>query len=153
MNMKFTFSTYVAPAAYGHPERTCRTLSAADGVHRRYSACFYALLTEVFEDSVDQALDMVEQIEERKLPSTFIGGNVWEIEIRHENVEFISDVEPGIVDGVQNVFSFNEFKWVLLAWREFLKMKNFNPASYEFIVPNTLPPKAHGVHGSLLMRV
>lgn len=136
----FNFYFYDLPSAFGHPTRIVRDLGASDGPSGRYAMYFHALAMSVVKDNVEEIVTAILKVERGQLPMHEFGDVGWVIRVTQQEVSFEHEVYDDLGNETHGAFTFAEFKWVLMAWWEFLLLPDLpGGARYTFTLPADTP--------------
>lgn len=118
--ISFNFYFYDLPSSFGHPTRIRKGLSASDGPNGRYAMYFHALAMSVDEDNVSETVAAILDVERGTLPMYELGSCGWTIHVTQQKVHIENEDYDELSNEGLGTFPFAEFKWVLMAWWEFL---------------------------------
>jgi hypothetical protein len=136
----FNFYFYDLPSAFGHPTQIRRGLSASDAPSGRYATFFHALAMTVTKDNVEETVTAILKVERDKLPMHEFGAGGWAIRVTQREVSFENEDYEDLSNETLCAFTFAEFKWVLMAWWEFLLLPNLPGGTrYTFTLPVNTP--------------
>jgi hypothetical protein len=134
--ISFTFYFYDLPSHFGHPLRIRKGISASDGPNGRYSNYFHSLATILTNDNIAKEAEAILNIERGAMFAHEIADCGWVITVNSREVEFQSDDYEYLNNGDSNIFTFTEFKWIFMAWWEFLLMPDqAGGVKYKFTLP------------------
>lgn len=119
---------------YGkNPSKLNRALRFKHNSDERYDRYFLSLLIEMPSlRHTQKALAELKQLETKQVSEVGFGGNFWAIHATLDQVIFTNDQFEEWDDGINNIFDYNEFKWILMAWDKFLSMP-LGPLDVEYI--------------------
>ena len=136
----FNFYFYDLPSSFGHPTRIRRGLGASDGPGGRYATYFHALAMSIAKDNAEETVAMIQGVERGQLPMYEFGDCGWSIRVTRQKVTFENEDYDHLDNEELGTFAFAEFKWVVMAWWEFLLLPDLPGGSqYMFTLPIDTP--------------
>lgn len=129
----FVFYFYEVKNSWGSSNVVSRGLRVENDDHGRYGRYFLSLWFEMPDVAyVSHVLAQLYSLESQELPEICVFGDEWDVYIKLDCVTFVSNQFDGWNDGVNNVFSYAEFKVILVAWYNFLSIP-IGSIAYEYI--------------------
>lgn len=136
----FNFYFYDLPNAFGHPTRIRRGLGASDGPGGRYAMYFHALAMSIAKDNIEEIVAAILKVERGQLLMYEFGAGGWIIHVTQQGVSFENEDYDDLNNKELGDFLFAEFKWVLMAWWEFLLLPELpSGTQYTFALPVDIP--------------
>lgn len=136
----FNFYFYELPSSFGHAARIRRGLGASDGPDGRYATYFHALVMSIDKENAEETVAAILEVERGQLSIYEFGDCGWVVRVTQYAVFMENDDYKGLNGQSLGSFPFAEFKWVLMAWWEFLSIPDLpGGRQYTFTLPVDTP--------------
>ena len=136
----FNFYFYELPNSFGHPVRIRRGIGVSDGPGGRYATYFHALAMSISKENAEEIVAAILKVERGHLPKYEFGVCGWVVHVDQHGVVFESEDYEDLNGEGLGSFTFAEFKWVLMAWWEFLLLPDlYDDPQYSFALPVDTP--------------
>ena len=151
LTLELFFTFWLLQSAFGHPPSLIRGMSASDAPYGRFNRYFDSFTEWIILENVDEIVSQLIELENETVQEITSGCNDWEIHISLDSVLISHDLFEEWNDGESNRFSYSDFIWIFLAWREFLLMEDQPPGTvYFFNLPTVASPAIKAIPANLL---
>lgn len=136
----FNFYYYELPSAFGHSNKIRRGIGASDGPDGAYAFYFHSLAMSITKENVEEVANAIFAVECGRILDYNFGDGGWFINVIKDKVVIDNENYENSPNGGKGVFSFDEFKWVFMAWWEFILLPDLPAGNrYNFALPKNLP--------------